>query len=146
MPITYMYDVDGYYMGKYDDPSPYLANRATYTAPELKAGFIPRWDGEKWSLIETHKGESGFVGDTPITIDYHGPLPDGFTKEPPAPAPVTDPEVLSGGTVYKSLDIVDGSVTLPTGGQYLVLLASGPELKPGGTTISGLTGDKLYYI
>lgn len=84
MTKAYQYTADGYYAGEVDDYG-ILPNNATYTAPTLKKGFVPCWDGKKWGQVEDHKGESGYVNGQPHTINEYGPLPDGWSETPPPP-------------------------------------------------------------
>lgn len=84
MATAYQYTADGYYAGEVDDYG-ILPNNATRTAPTLKKGFVPCWDGKKWVQVEDHKGESGYVNGQPHTINEYGPLPDGWSDTPPAP-------------------------------------------------------------
>ena len=81
----YQYTADGYYAGEVDDYG-ILPNNATYTAPTLKKGFIPCWNGKKWEQVEDHKGESGYVNGQPHTINEYGPLPEGWSDTPPLPS------------------------------------------------------------
>lgn len=85
MAIAYQYDASGYFIGENEDYG-LLPNNATYTVPEVKSGYIPCWQGEKWQQIEDHKGEEGYVHGEPFTIKEYGPLPDGWTKTPPPPS------------------------------------------------------------
>lgn len=84
MAKAYQYTADGYYAGEVDDYG-ILPNNATRTAPTLKKGFVPCWDGEKWGQVEDHKGESGYVNGQHHTINEYGPLPDGWSETPPPP-------------------------------------------------------------
>lgn len=84
MAKAYQYTADGYFAGEVDDFG-ILPNNATHTAPTLKKGFIPCWDGEKWGQVEDHKGETGYVNGQPYTINEYGPLPDGWSDTPPPP-------------------------------------------------------------
>ncbi|WP_297893730.1 phage tail protein [uncultured Desulfovibrio sp.] len=85
MATAYQYTADGYYAGEVDDYG-VLPNNATYTAPTLKKGFVPCWDGKKWEQVEDHKGESGYVNGQPHTINEYGPLPEGWSDTPPPPS------------------------------------------------------------
>ena len=84
MATAYQYTADGYYAGEVDDYG-ILPNNATRTAPTLKKGFVPCWDGKKWGQVEDHKGESGYVNGQPHEIKEYGPLPEGWSDTPPAP-------------------------------------------------------------
>ena len=82
MDKVYQYIADGYYAGEAEDYG-ILPNNATRTAPTLKKGFIPCWDGKKWGQVEDHKGESGYVNGVHTEIKDYGPLPEGWSTEPP---------------------------------------------------------------
>ena len=84
MAKAYQYTADGYYAGEVDDYG-ILPNNATRTAPTLKKGFVPCWDGIKWRQVEDHKGESGYVNGQPHEIKEYGPLPEGWSDTPTPP-------------------------------------------------------------
>lgn len=78
--ISYQYTSDGYFVGQIEDYG-LLPNNATRTAPELRKGFIPRWNGKAWEQIENHTGEQGYLNDQPHIIDQYGPYPEGFLTQ-----------------------------------------------------------------
>ncbi len=78
----YQYTADGYYFST-DDDYGLLPNNATYVAPNFKDGFIPRWTGDAWELIENHKERQGYVNGEPFVVHEYGPLPEGWSDEPP---------------------------------------------------------------
>lgn len=80
MATAYEYTIDGYYYGQIEDYG-LLPNNATYTAPELREGFIPRWTGESWEQVENHMGEQGWLNDQPYTIAQYGPYPAGYLTQ-----------------------------------------------------------------
>ncbi|MCL1939524.1 MAG: hypothetical protein FWG04_02550 [Desulfovibrionaceae bacterium] len=82
MTKVYLYDASGYFAGV-DEDHGLLPNNATRTAPEVLEGFIPRWNGEAWEQEEDHKGEQGWVNGEPHTIIEYGPLPSGWSADPP---------------------------------------------------------------
>ena len=84
MAKAYQYTADGYYAGEIEDYG-LLPNNATRTAPTVVDGKVPRWTGSKWEQVEDHKGKSGYVNGQPHTINAYGPLPEGWSTEPPAP-------------------------------------------------------------
>lgn len=84
MTKAYQYDADGYFAGEIDDHG-LLPNNATYTALQLKNGYIPHWDGNAWKQVEDHKGEPGYLNGEAHTIKDYGPYPPGFSKTPPPP-------------------------------------------------------------
>lgn len=84
MPIAYQYTADGYYAGSAEDYG-LLPNNATRTAPDVRKGFVPRWNGSAWEQIEDHKGKEGYVNGEPHTIMTYGPLPEGWSDTPPPP-------------------------------------------------------------
>lgn len=46
---------------------------------------LPRWDGERWSLIDSYAGLTAYNVETgaPMAIDRHGELPTGYTLQTP---------------------------------------------------------------
>lgn len=84
MANAYQHDANGYFAGAFEDYG-LLPNNACYTSPELKEGFIPRWNGEVWEQVENHKGKQGYLDGQPYTVKYYGPLPEGFSETPPLP-------------------------------------------------------------
>ena len=81
---AYQYTRDGYYAGAIESYS-LLPNNATHTAPELREGHIPRWNGTAWEQVENHKGRAGYVNGTPFTVTEYGPLPEGWSDSAPLP-------------------------------------------------------------
>ena len=86
MAKCYQYTADGYYAEEIEDYG-LLPNNATYTAPELQEGHIPRWNGKTWEQVENHQGEEGYVDGKSYTIKEYGPYPDGWSDTPPEPTP-----------------------------------------------------------
>ena len=87
MANAYQYDVSGYFVGEVEDHG-LLPNNATYTAPKVKEGHIPRWNGKKWEQVEDHLGEEGYLDGQPHVINEYGPLPKkGWSTTPPPPTP-----------------------------------------------------------
>lgn len=56
---------------------------ATRLEPEMKDGFWPCWDGEKWIKIEDHRDLEGWLDGQPFTIESLGPLPEEFSQVAP---------------------------------------------------------------
>lgn len=83
MAKVYQYDASGYYVGETEDYGGPLPNNATATAPVQQEGFIPRWMGSTWALVENHKGKQGYLDGQPYTIRDYGPLPAGWSYAPP---------------------------------------------------------------
>ena len=84
MTKCYQYTADGYFAGEVEDYG-LLPNNATYTAPTVVEGMVPRWTGEKWEQVEDHKGKSGYVNGQPHEVKEYGPLPEGWSDTPPPP-------------------------------------------------------------
>ena len=80
--IAYQYDDKGYFRGTIEDYG-FLPHNATHTAPDARAGFIPRWSGSSWELVEDHKGEEGYLDGRAHTIQEYGPYPAGWSKDAP---------------------------------------------------------------
>lgn len=84
MAKAYQYDAAGYFAGEAEDYG-LLPNNATYAAPTMRDGHIPRWNGTAWEQVENHKGKEGYVDGHPHTIKDYGPLPRGWSDTPPPP-------------------------------------------------------------
>jgi hypothetical protein len=88
MAKAYRYTLpNGYYVGAPVEDYGYLPSNATYTAPDVVPGYIPRWSGSAWEQVEDHKGEQGYLDGQPHTIKDYGPWPEGWSDEPPPPTP-----------------------------------------------------------
>jgi len=81
--IAYRYTLpDGYYAGAVEDGG-LLPSNATYDAPpEVPEGYVARWTGEAWELIEDHRGTRYWLPDDDWTHEGRevaelGPLPEG---------------------------------------------------------------------
>ena len=87
MAKVYQHDKDGYFTVEEDDFGGSLPHNCVAVEPERKAGFIPRWNpgAGAWEQVEDHKGEEGYLDGKPHEIKEYGPLPEGFTAEPPPP-------------------------------------------------------------
>ncbi len=86
MAKCYQCDHLGYYVGETDDFGGFVPSGAVYPEPEIVEGYIPRWDGQAWEQVETHKGKQGYLNGEPHTIIAHGPLPEGWSDTPPPPS------------------------------------------------------------
>lgn len=67
-----------------------LPPNATFDAPEMKEGFAPVWDGEKWTQIEDHRGTKYWLpedkhGSPAREMKELGALPDGASLTEPEP-------------------------------------------------------------
>ena len=85
MSKCYQYGPEGYFICETDDFGGFLPAGAVYDVPEIKPGFIPKWDGKTWQQVETNKGKEGWLNGVPNTIKDHGPLPSGWSDTPPPP-------------------------------------------------------------
>ena len=80
--LAYQYDNQGYFRGAVEDYG-FLPHNATCIAPDTRVGFMPRWNGGAWELVEDHKGEEGYLNGKAHTIADYGPYPDGWSKDAP---------------------------------------------------------------
>lgn len=88
MKIAYQCFATGEYVGPIECYDELLPNGATWeTPPDAKAGFARFYKNGKWQYIEDHRKEEGYVDGVRITIHEVGPLPEGWSTEPPAPTP-----------------------------------------------------------
>jgi hypothetical protein len=83
---VYQYTADGYFAGEGADYG-LLPNNSTRHAPQIQDGYIPHWTGTGWEQVEDHKGKEGYLDGEPHTIKDYGPLPAGWSDEPPPPTP-----------------------------------------------------------
>lgn len=81
---AYQYTADGYFLEECEDYG-FLPNNATHTVPEVREGYVPRWNGTAWEQVENHKDEQGYLDGQPYTIKDFGPYPVGWSKTPPEP-------------------------------------------------------------
>ena len=85
MSIAYQCYATGEYLGPIEDGG-LLPNGATYDAPPLpKEGFALFYRNGKWEYVEDHRKEEGYVNGVKTVIHEVGPLPEGWSTEPPAP-------------------------------------------------------------
>jgi hypothetical protein len=112
MPRAYQFTADGYYAGEIEDHG-LLPHNATYTAPpETPDGQVARWTGEGWTLVEDHKGKSGYLDGQPHTITEYGPLPEGGTADPPQPTPAEQRAVFRAAIAARKNEYRDGGFVL----------------------------------
>lgn len=67
------------------------ANATTEAPPLPRAGFVPCWRDGAWQQIEDHRGKAGWIDGAPSEVARLGPLPNGWSEEPPPP-PEPTPE------------------------------------------------------
>jgi hypothetical protein len=60
--------------------------------PEFSEGYCPVFDEDAnaWMLVEDHRGEAGYLDGEYTIIEQIGPVPDGWTTEPPPAPPFVD--------------------------------------------------------
>ena len=86
MKIAYQCYATGEYVGPIEVFSDLLPNGATWDEPPAAAeGFTRFYKNGKWEQVEDHRGQEGYVNGEKVTIREVGPLPDGWSTEPPAP-------------------------------------------------------------
>ena len=92
MQKCYQYNKQGYFIGEEMDYGTGLPNNSTYDAPPaFKEGFIPYWNGTKWTQAENHKGKTVWQkgeGEEPkewqeTEWKEYGALPDNVSLSPP---------------------------------------------------------------
>jgi hypothetical protein len=93
MPTFYFYNSDGLYTSRLSsNQNRELPSGATLVAPEFQKGFWPVWDGEQWEKQEDHRKAAGYVDGQLTVISELGPLPDGWTTDPPEQPEPEQPE------------------------------------------------------
>ena len=102
--------------------------------PTAKTGFWPAEKNGKWEDIEDHRGMEGYLNGQPHTIEEYGPLPNGWSDNPP---PLTTEELfdhlrgqrgarISAVLWLRERHLDEQTLSLPTtltGTQYTALLA-----------------------
>lgn len=88
MKIAYQCFASGEYLGPLEVYDGFLPNGATWeTPPAAKEGHALFFKDGKWKQVEDHRGQEGYVDGQRTTIREVGPLPKGWSTEPPAPTP-----------------------------------------------------------
>lgn len=100
---VYQYDKDGFYLGEAQAFNGLMPNNSTAAQPALQEGFIPQWTGKEWMQVEDHKRLEGWLDGEPYTIKDYGPLPKGFSTEPPEPT-LEEKQAAIVGAVQARLD------------------------------------------
>lgn len=87
---NHYYDENGVYIGSAPahDGTAAPAN-ALRTAPDERAGFWPVVNASRdgWELAEDHRGARGWLAGVAVVVTALGPLPEGWTGEPPEESP-----------------------------------------------------------
>lgn len=96
--ILYCYDESGVYTGPVSpalSPArPFVGGEPNYlhparstdkAPPEAGPGFVPMFDGLKWSVAEDRRGTMAYDAATgkPMVVTCLGPLPEGWVEIPP---------------------------------------------------------------
>ena len=141
MATAYQYTSEGYYAGEVEDHG-LLPNNATNTAPVIKKGFVPCWDGKKWGQVEDHKDKSGYVNGQPHTINAYGPLPDGWSDTPPPPS-LADAQTAKRQQINSGFDAaLAASLTMPS----INTPPSAVEVAVGAAALAAVDADGPAYI
>lgn len=85
MITAYQHDARGYYLYPFKYPAGPIPAGCVADAPPENEGFIPKWTGATWELVENHKSERGWINGEPFEIKDYGPYPEGWSSTPPAP-------------------------------------------------------------
>ena len=105
-----------------------LPGRATWEKPPPKAGLNPDssetsvWDGTKWVITEDHRGRKGYVGGAETEIKNLGPLPEGWSDNPPP----EEPNAALKRRIIIRLNEIDGLMARSTQGILLATLNDTP--------------------
>jgi hypothetical protein len=85
MPTFYHYDLTSglYTFQEFYDKAMPTPEGATLVKPSFQAGYWPVWAGQNWKNQPDFRGLAGFVNGEYIVISELGPLPDGWSTEPP---------------------------------------------------------------
>jgi hypothetical protein len=85
----YQYGSDGYFIAEEESPDGSIPHNGTDAAPEIIAGYKPRFVNGAWTQAEDHKGEKGYLNGDPFEITEYGPYPEGWSAAPP-PKPLVE--------------------------------------------------------
>ena len=85
MATSYTFDSKGYFVCVIEDYGYPPNNSTRELLPPPAENVWPRWDGSAWNNAPSFKGQHGWLNGEPFTIKEHGPLPEGFSLECPAP-------------------------------------------------------------
>jgi len=84
--IAYQCYATGEYAGPMEVFSNLLPNGATWDEPPAAVeGFARFYKNGKWEQVEDHRKEEGYVNGEKTVIREAGPLPEGWSTEPPSP-------------------------------------------------------------
>ncbi|MBK2258745.1 hypothetical protein [Francisella philomiragia] len=88
----YSYNNNGYYIGEslaYESPLEkdvyILPKNSTQIKPQIKDGFIPKFNNDGWKQVPNYKGRQVYDITTKemVIVDYFGNIRDGYTLEEP---------------------------------------------------------------
>lgn len=96
--------------------------------PEETKGFVPVWDGEKWNLVEDHRGDTYWLpgelyGSPGRVMKTVGALPEGATTTPPEQTP----EELAAEAVQEEVNTASAKLA-ETSAKLLPTLLSGGNI------------------
>ena len=84
--IAYQCYATGEYLAPLECFDNLLPNGATWvTPPDPVEGFTRFFKDGKWTQVENHKGEEGYLNGERTIIKEFGPLPEGWSTTPPPP-------------------------------------------------------------
>jgi hypothetical protein len=71
-----------------DEPGVWLypANSTTQPPPQVDNGLVAVWVDESWQTVEDHRGKTIYKGQSSATVETIGPVPDGWSLDPPEPS------------------------------------------------------------
>ena len=90
---NHYFDTNGVYTHSAPaNPGSLPPSNALRLEPPRKEGWWPVRDasGAGWELVEDHRGKTGWHGGEPVVIAQPGPLPEGWSDNPPQPADTRD--------------------------------------------------------
>ena len=133
MSMVYQYDSSGYFVGQCDDYGGSLPHNCCAIAPDVQAGFIPRWDGAAWQNVENHTAKA-WDGQTQTPTAYWLPAD---TWDTPA-RHMTEPGPLPAGALLtaptKPLDVAKAEAKTQ-------LKAYRQQVEYGGFMLNGVKWD-----
>jgi len=120
MKVYSYHPTTGEYMGEtVASPSPlepgkYLhpANTTEVEPPGADECEAAVWNGENWHVVDDFRGRKGYINGIETVIKTLGPLPDGWSDEPPEPTP-EEKEAERKAGIYARLAEIDQASIRP---------------------------------
>jgi hypothetical protein len=142
----YQFNKDGYYIGESENPGSTPSHNSTFTAPVRAAGYIPRWNGSAWELVENHLGEHVWIDGAETEITEYGPLPEGASVTPPPPT-LEEAKEKKLAEISAAYNEFDANGTVETSAGYPIQVGQAHVTKlDGAIRFAEMTDAETIYI